>query len=65
MEKHIKLLPCPFCGGQADFFNNEGLISDKFCIQCETCFSGTSVDCETEEDAIKSWNTRAEVKDDS
>lgn len=52
-----KLLPCPFCGGEAikvafTWVN----IADESTIDCTICGARTKV-LKTEE-AIKSWNTR-------
>jgi len=56
MEEQTELKPCPFCGSH-DVFINFPDSEHIFWGQCEDC------DCETgwkdtEELAIKAWNTR-------
>lgn len=58
-----ELLPCPFCGGEADI-SDEGVGTEpeRFWAYCENpaCFvEGTSA-YPTEAEAIAVWNTRAE-----
>jgi len=59
-----KLLPCPFCGGEADIeeisgnpFTNE---SYTWAVGCKDCNIGWYK--ETKEDAIAAWNRRAEPR---
>lgn len=55
-----KLFPCPFCGGEAtlaNIFGRNGVI----CKECEAMFR-MHMD-ETEQDAIKAWNTRKLMED--
>ena len=58
-----ELLPCPFCGGEAnviDHHNDDGSVS----VGCnnDTClgFSGLGWLYKTEAEAIAAWNSRAE-----
>ena len=51
----IKLLPCPFCGGEATLHNN--FLTDKFKVWCNECDCRTDVYSDKEE-AIEKWNTR-------
>lgn len=52
-----KLLPCPFCGGEAIKVPfTWACISDECTIECTMCGARTTV--LHEEDAIKQWNTR-------
>lgn len=46
-----KLKPCPFCGGEAKWFNTE---SKVYCVKC-CCSTAAFID---KRDATKSWNTR-------
>ena len=53
----IKLLPCPFCGGEAKFgtFNH-------FWIECTNCEMETPY-MENEEELVALWNTRKSIDD--
>ena len=53
----IKLLRCPFCGGEAEFAT-----SHKRWVQCKECLA-ESVYCDTPEQAIAAWNNRKPVED--
>lgn len=48
------LLPCPFCGKDAELIFRHGFISGE----CKHCASEGAV-CATKADAIAAWNTRA------
>lgn len=50
-----KLLPCPFCSGQA-YLTEE---PQGFGVECEDCDNGTRSNNWTREKAIDLWNTRA------
>jgi Lar family restriction alleviation protein len=54
-----KLLPCPFCGGEADLQEiSSGPFGDGFCSAgCNLCNIGWHKD--TKEEAIAAWNQRA------
>lgn len=49
-----KLLPCPFCGGEADDSDYRGL---KFYVVCGECYVRTN-DYRCHADAIAAWNAR-------
>lgn len=51
----IKLLPCPFCGGEAKLHHNS--LTDKFKVWCSECDCRTDVYSD-EEEAINRWKTR-------
>lgn len=48
-----ELKPCPFCGGEAELYNDEGLWK----VQCEDCEASTG-QYYMPENAIAAWNTR-------
>ena len=57
----IKLLPCPFCGGEAELVRQHSGVSDKiYIVSCknEECEASLGHFCESKEMAIESWNTR-------
>lgn len=48
-----ELKPCPFCGGKAEFENDNG----EWFVFCEKCGSMT-VPFETKPEAKETWNNR-------
>ena len=60
---NVKLLPCPFCGGQARISSDTEATRDAngrlwaFTIVCDSCCA-TSGLCYSSEMAEKSWNNR-------
>lgn len=52
------LLPCPFCGGEAEMHGLNTVLSRPF-VACEYCGAESAV-YRTEAEAIAAWNTRAE-----
>ncbi len=63
-----KLLPCPFCGGEAREYGNAKVIGTKIkhyqLVVCmnDDCGCRTGL-CETVADAIHKWNTRKPMDD--
>ena len=54
-----ELLPCPFCGGEAEVLTAESMNGGYlFGIMCNDCSSRGDV-YDTEAEAIAAWNTRA------
>lgn len=56
-----KLLPCPFCGGEAKFTYITKVYTDYPSIRCsnDECFAGKLyILFNTEVEAITAWNTR-------
>ena len=57
----IKLLPCPFCGGDNLGFYHNHLFRDGYEVRCYDCHFGLQ-ESRTKEEAIKQWNTRKPMK---
>lgn len=59
-----KLLPCPFCGGEAivsEHYNSMWRENPTdFCVRCKKCLSATMRYYSTRDKAIAAWNRRAE-----
>lgn len=56
----MSLLPCPFCGGEAETLTAESMYGGYlFGIMCNDCRSRGDV-YDTEAEAIAAWNSRAE-----
>ena len=58
-HKHVvglDLLPCPFCGKEAELRQYDG----EHFAQCLHCFCGTPADHGTEDEAVQAWNARAQ-----
>lgn len=64
----VKLLPCPFCGGEARISVDTDAISDSkgrtwaFTVVCESCCA-TSGLCYSTDMAVDAWNTRKPMND--
>ena len=54
----VKLLPCPFCGANAEFIPEEGVPTNLGNVYCIKCMAKTRGDLQTRENAINHWNTR-------
>lgn len=52
----IKLLPCPFCGGEAELCKGDW-IGKEYWVKCTKCICKTSLSNNYNE-PIKAWNTR-------
>lgn len=59
----IKLLPCPFCGGEAYLYEDKKC--DIYSVGCKNCCDIEPITrvCESKEEAIKLWNTRKPMQD--
>ena len=53
----IDLKPCPFCGGEAKFFEDKDY--QIYSVTCTECDAGTNA-YGIEQDAIIAWNSRVE-----
>ena len=57
----IKLLPCPFCGEEAELNRTIFKGREMYSVSCKhkfDCTIGTTFLRESKEEAIKLWNTR-------
>lgn len=61
----IKLLPCPFCGGEAHievhkFYEEKtkDFTMKTYGVICDNCHTSGRQFYESEEEAIEAWNTR-------
>ena len=61
MADEKKLLPCPFCGGEAKFVDVSGYWCSVMCRKCNACSNSFSYSCEyaAKDLAIEAWNRRA------
>lgn len=50
-----ELKPCPFCGGEAELQENNGI---EYAVICQRCFCRTEWCVLYKQDAITAWNTR-------
>lgn len=60
------LLPCPFCGGEAQRDSNNAHNGDRmddflwFAVYCPTCLCASTPSFDTPDEAVAAWNRRAE-----
>lgn len=52
-----ELLPCPFCGGQAEMRESS---THDFYVKCKDCGAATRRNHENRNGAVMDWNARAE-----
>ena len=55
-DKQVELVPCPFCGGDAERMHN--VFGSTYYVECNRCRATTKV-CTRMTDAVKAWNRRA------
>jgi len=65
-EAEMVLLPCPFCGGDAERIDvpdeddvDGGVNAGGSCIQCKRCSASTGLHFDRKENLIAAWNERA------
>lgn len=57
-----ELLPCPFCGGEAEIVHYQSGVKDRQCyVCCKDCKASTFIQHHFKEKSMQTWNTR---KDD-
>lgn len=65
MPENLK--PCPFCGGEAEFFcqrNEFGRVNPLYSVRCSLCHIGTVLsESVSKERAIADWNRRVTDND--
>ena len=58
-----KLLPCPFCGGDAYLVTDDETAS-LYGVQCFRCDAGIPSEKKTVKEAVEAWNRRASDETD-
>ena len=61
MSNTMKLLPCPFCGGEAELIINP--FYQRKAVKCKKCYASIGM-FDSAEQAIEAWNRRVPVKDE-
>lgn len=65
MQQARELLPCPFCGGEAeriDFGPGDAENEGGSCIACRRCQASGPVEFSFKENFIANWNRRAALR---
>lgn len=59
-----KLLPCPFCGGEAIVYESDEIDLDWYMIGCKNCCVVEPMTqwCASKSEAVKQWNTRKHME---
>ena len=61
-EQPNELLPCPFCGGEAERIDfDEGENAGGSCISCKECNASGNVEFGYKENFVSNWNRRVAV----
>lgn len=59
-EAERELLPCPFCGGEAQRIDIEdGENAFGACIECKACHASSNLEFGRKENFVSNWNRRA------
>lgn len=56
----VRLLPCPFCGGEAEMLNYS---ENEYLVTCTECSGMVEKWRKTEAEAIEQWNKRKPIDD--
>lgn len=58
---HTELLPCPFCGGEAELLHEDAMrgLGKSVSVWCPNCGARTGKSWSGNREAIAAWNTRA------
>lgn len=57
-----ELMPCPFCGGEAERIDiEEGENAGGSCVSCKKCLASGPVEFDFKENFTRNWNRRAGV----
>ena len=62
MSEEMKLKPCPFCGSEARFAQEQGYGPNAWMVCCKICCGSTAVDYGSQEEAQEAWNLRPEPR---
>lgn len=63
-ENERRILPCPFCGGDAELTERKfPYIGMLFGVMCTFCDCWCDFRERSREEAIKTWNTRVQLRD--
>lgn len=72
MNNQPPLLPCPFCGGEAESYqatermmSADGSLNASWVVDCSQCDCNLEGDYKNQDEAIRQWNTRAAPKPQS
>lgn len=57
-KESVKLLCCPFCGGEAETENRHNRYTDWWEVKCTDCNASLNERYEYEFEAVAAWNTR-------
>ena len=63
-----KLMPCPFCGGNASYVYDPFAVEDTmgrkwaYSVSCNWCAASTGL-CYSRERSIEAWNRRVDAED--
>jgi Lar family restriction alleviation protein len=58
MSGNSKLKPCPFCGNNGIGIAEIVTTKNRIVVHCEMGCGGRTPYCDSEEEAVKKWNTR-------